>query len=499
MISVDFLNTDGKRPTHCNYCVGSGRAYESLIAENQRQMKQARELCGFRYLRFHALLHDEMGVYKEDVEGNPHYNFQYIDLLFDYMQDIGIKPFIELSFMPRELASGAQTIFFWNGNVTMPKYLDKWDGLITALVKHLIHRYGIEEVLTWPMEVWNEPNLYGFFASEQPFADYMLLYEHTARAIKAVDERIQVGGPATAGIGWIDEYIEECQARNIPLDFITTHTYGTEDYHGEGGFLDETGMRLTRLIDREDSVTDDVKTVYDCVKKSKMPHLPIHFTEWSTSYSPRDNVHDSYYEAAFVLSKLKDCEGFVDSMSYWVFSDIFEEPGPGPRHFHGGFGLQNIQGIKKPTFFAYQFLHTLGEDKLHNEDKRCYACKNDSGVQILFWNHTRPHLTVSSQEYFGRDLPSRFAEEVCVTVGNLPDGEYILKKHGVGYRKNDGFTLHLDYEYDGTLSRKQVEEIKEKCSGKPFYEGRVTVKDGVFSCTEQLFENDIFLITLERE
>jgi len=116
----------------------------------------------------HGLLTDDMAVYKEDREGNPVYNYQYVDVLYDYILEIGMKPFVELGFMPGYLASGEQTIFWWKGNVTPPNNYRKWENLVRNLVQHWTDRYGEDEVRTWYFEVWNEPNLTpGFFTGTQ--------------------------------------------------------------------------------------------------------------------------------------------------------------------------------------------------------------------------------------------------------------------------------------------------------------------------------------------
>jgi len=150
-----------------NLCVGAGRANEGLRADWQRQLACVRRECGFRYVRFHGLLCDDMGVYSEDKEGHPVYNWQYIDELYDSLLAIGVRPFVELGFMPAALASGTQTIFWWKGNVTPPKDYQKWENLIRALVTHWTGRYGEAEVATWYFEVWNEPNLAGFWIGDK--------------------------------------------------------------------------------------------------------------------------------------------------------------------------------------------------------------------------------------------------------------------------------------------------------------------------------------------
>ena len=226
-ITVDMHAVQGPLDTSFKECIGAGRANEGLRADWQDQLREARRECGFKYIRMHGLLTDDMGVYKEDAQGNPIYNWQYIDRLYDFLLSIDIKPFVELSFMPKDLASGNKTIFWWKGNVTPPKSYDKWADLIRHLVTHFQERYGHDEVKTWYFEVWNEPDLHdGFWTGTRE--DYFKLYAVTARAIKSVSPDYRVGGPATAMGQWDESFIDFCHSNNVPLDFISSHTYGVK-------------------------------------------------------------------------------------------------------------------------------------------------------------------------------------------------------------------------------------------------------------------------------
>ena len=492
-IEADLRKTDGENSRSYNFCVGGGRAYETLLAENQRHLAIAHGECGFRYLRFHGLLHDDMGVYHEDENGTPYYNWQYVDLLFDVMLRIGVKPFVELSFMPGELASGKTTVFFWRGNVTMPRSLEKWGGLVEALARHVTERYGQPEIETWFFEVWNEPNLRYFFDSDSPFEDYMKLYAEAARAVKRVCPSYRVGGPATAECAWVGEFIAACANGKLPVDFVSTHVYGVE------GCVDETGGSREKMIPDRDSVSGAMVRTRETVRSSPMPVLPLYFTEWSSSYSSRDNAHDSYHEAAFVLTRVKQAFRSVDAMSYWTFSDIFEEVGPGPKPFHGGFGLLNVTGLKKPAFFAFHFLNRLGGTLLACGDRDAVCAKSENGAQVLFWDYTLPEQSVPNQEYFQNDLPAAPAPDAEIRLSGLEPGRYRMELSGAGYRMNDVYTLYRDLGAPGNLSREQRDCLEQACSGEPLEKRLVRVgEDGVFLFPRKMRRNDVFLLTLER-
>lgn len=491
-IDVDASRVKGRRNDFFRRVVGAGRAAEGLRADWQRDLAVVHRECGFEYIRFHGLLQDEMGVYHEDVSGKPTYNFQYVDALYDRILDIGMKPFVELGFMPEALASGSQTIFWWKGNVTPPRDYAKWASLVEALVRHWTERYGHDEVASWYFEIWNEPNISPFWSADQ--AEYFKLMSATAAAIKRVSVDYRVGGPATAGHGWISDTIAYAAANGVPLDFVSTHDYGVR-----GGALDEHGVQQLFLDPARDAIVSGVRGVREEIQKSAMPELPLHYTEWSTSYSSRDPVHDSYVSAPYILSRLKGVEGIADSMSYWTFTDIFEESGTVPSPFHGGFGMLNFQGLRKPSFFAYQFLNRLGDVEIASSDPESWACSSRAGVQVLFWNYTPPNTKESNQDYFRRELPAPETAPARVAISSLEPGSYELRVYRIGYRSNDVYDAYLALGAPRSLSREQVRQLAQSASGAPDMVERVKIgRDGRFSRELPMHDNDVYLVVLER-
>ena len=493
IINIDFSKPAGSLNTFFKECVGAGRANEGLRADWQQQLAYVRKECGFKYIRMHGLLTDDMAVYKEDSKGNPEYNYMYVDVLFDFLHSIGMKPFVELGFMPGALASGPQTIFWWRGNVTPPKDYEKWAGLIKNLTEHFTERYGADEVKTWYFEVWNEPNLSpGFWTGTQQ--DYFKLYKYAAQAVKSVNKEYRVGGPGTAGAAWEPEMIAYCHKNNVPIDFVTTHSYGVNQ-----GFLDEYGNSGTVLAKEEFAVSGDVLQSRKEIAGSPIPNLELHYTEWSSSYTPADPVHDSYHSAAYVLQKMKQVGNAANSMSYWVFTDVFEEPGPRFTPFHGGFGMLNTQGINKSVFYSYQFLNRLGNIELVNKDAASWVCKDSSGnIQALVWDYTYTLPdSVNNQQYYIRDLPSKSKGKLKLNIANVPNGNYALEVYKVGYRSNDAYTTYLSMGRPSQLTKQQVEQIKKQNDGSPILKEIITIKDGVAGLKElEIRENDVFFLNI---
>jgi xylan 1,4-beta-xylosidase len=494
-ISADFTQVRGPHSKVFKECIGAGRANEGLRADWQQQLALVQKEIGFKYIRMHGLLHDDMGVYREDRSGRISHNWQYIDVLYDALLRLGLKPFVELGFMPADLASGPETIFWWKGNITPPKSYEKWADLIADLVRHFQDRYGHDEVKTWYFEVWNEPDIKPFYTAD--LAEYLKLYEVTARAVKGVSADYRVGGPASAVPYQFEEaLLAHCVKNDLPLDFIATHAYGVKE-----GFLDETGFKGTVLDPDPAAVRGRMLHSRELIARSPRPSLELHFTEWSSSYTPTDPIHDSYHQAAFILDKIKGAQEALTSMSYWVFSDIFEENGPRMTPFHGGFGLLNYQAIKKPAYYAFQYAAGLGSTELVNVDAASWVTKDaDGGVQALFWDFTPAVLPdgVNDQEYFKRDHPAKAKGTVRLRLSHLPPGTYDLEVFKVGYRVNDVYATYLDLGAPVQLTPRQVATIKSQNDGAPIERALVSIDQGTLVRDFELRENDVVLVTLER-
>jgi xylan 1,4-beta-xylosidase len=391
MSSIEFFCNLAEPPTLLSHfwehTVGSDHAPIALRADWQRQLQRCHNELGFQYVRFHGLLSDDMGTVVP-AKNRLLYSFFNADKVFDFLLSIGMKPFVELSFMPTALASGTKTVFKYQANVTPPRDYKQWATLIQKLVKHWVQRYGVSEVREWFFEVWNEPNLKSFWTGTQ--RDYFKLYRYTAEVIKKVDASLRVGGPATAKSQWIEEFVEFCDRNKVPADFITTHYYPTDGFESDA----DTEVQLfksQRGIMRE--VAQDTRR--------RARGRPVYYTEWNSSSDSRDPLHDESYAAAFAAATIMESKGLAEGYSFWTFSDIFEETYFPSFPFHGGFGLLSLHGIPKPTYRAFELLHDIGTEQLLvdglHETVDCSIIRKDSSVTVLLTNHTTPGHSIESE------------------------------------------------------------------------------------------------------
>jgi xylan 1,4-beta-xylosidase len=382
-IVVDASAPAAPFPHFWEQMFGSGRAILSLRESYRNDLRAVKKITGFQYVRFHGIFLDEVGVYNENKQGEPEYDFTYVDQIYDGLLENGVRPFVEISFMPRDLASALDYQGFWyKPIVAPPKDYSRWDEMIRHFTQHLIDRYGIDEVSKWYFEVWNEPNL-GFWTGEPAQESYFELYDHTAKTIKAVDARLRVGGPATAQAAWITDFIAHTVEKKIPVDFISSHIYGMDSASkvvGPGATVPEAEM-----------VYYGVKKMHDDIASSARPDLPLIVSEFSAG-RVKSGQRDTLYMGPWLANVIRETDGLTAMMSFWPFSDVFEEHGVAAAPFaegsaREGRGLIAPDGIPKPSYVAFALLHRLGDQRIRNgDDDVIVTRRRDGSLVIALWN-----------------------------------------------------------------------------------------------------------------
>ncbi|HEX2368695.1 MAG TPA: xylan 1,4-beta-xylosidase [Acidimicrobiia bacterium] len=388
-----------ERLSQLNEGIGSGDRH--IGDEFHEALRLVHAELGVRAVRAHAILHDDLGVYRE-VDGVPVYDFSGIDRVYDRILELGLHPVVEVSFMPRDLARDpSKTVFTYSAIVSPPHHWQAWSDLVSELTSHLVDRYGREEVRGWGFEVWNEPNLEVFWSGTRE--EYLHLYEVTARAVKAVDAELTVGGPASAAAGWVDDLLAHAVETGAPIDFLSTHTYGNEPLD-----LRPIAARYRR---------DD---------------LELWWTEWGVHAGHFDPLHDSVYAAAFCARGMRSSMGRLDALAYWVVSDHFEELGRPSSLFHGGFGLLSVGNLRKPRYWALWMLEQLGDQELATTVTGdgaggmvdSVATLDGTGrLSVVVWNGSLDHRNADGNPLLDR--------RVDLKVHGLADGSYLFRCRGI--------------------------------------------------------------------
>ncbi|GGA60827.1 beta-xylosidase [Edaphobacter acidisoli] len=410
-IQIDSSSSSTPFPHFWEQTFGSGRAILSLRQSYRDDLDTVKQATDFKSIRFHGIFDDEVGLYDPDrrainfaqtagqkgaaSDDNSAYNFTYIDQIYDGLLAHHVEPYVELSFMPYKMSSNpnARHPFWYHPNVAPPKSYDDWDTMISAFALHLIARYGIDEVAKWKFEVWNEPNL-DFWGGSPRQATYWELYDHTARALKAVSPRLQVGGPATAQAAWVGDFLAHIKQANVPADFVSTHVYANDTA--------KDVLHTDEDVPRDQMVYRAVKMVHEEIEHSPYPHMPLIFSEYNASYANEPNVTDSPFMGPWLANTIRLCDGLTESMDYWSFSDVFEEQGIVRTPFYGGYGLIATDGIPKPALNVFRALHKLGTRRIALDSDSALATRTAAGnLVIALWDYappygTGPHYTMPS-------------------------------------------------------------------------------------------------------
>lgn len=449
---------------YVDFCIGTGRMGLALTKAYQEQLKLVQEEIGFRHIRGHGLFCDDMAIYQEYEEDGvkkEEYNFTYLDRVMDSYLELGLRPFLELGFMPGKMARGTQTVFYWKGNTTPPKDYDAWYRMVQALLRHLMERYGEAEVVQWPVEVWNEPNLCGFW-EHADMEEYFKLFHRSFDAVKAVNPEFRVGGPAVCGGSdekWIRAFLEYCSRNRIGVDFVTRHHYTIEQPAEKGHYA------YSRLMKPEDGFAN-LRTSRDIIDSfPEYKGLPIHITEFNTSYTPKGVIHDTNLNAAFMAHQLSRLGDVNESYSYWTFGDVFEELGIPFTPFHGGFGLVAEGCIPKPTFWTFAFYKKLQES--HGQcvyrDDNMVVIGSGKDYMGIAWNVAREG-GCGEPERFALSLPAK-------------EGEYTVLKKIVDEETCNPLKLWHDLGEPAHLSGEQKKLLRE--AARPYLESdRTGVRDG---------------------
>ncbi|RZS77532.1 xylan 1,4-beta-xylosidase [Motilibacter rhizosphaerae] len=419
--SVDLTQASSPFPHVWERVVSGDWAKQVLRRDYQDQLFECHDELGFVSLRFHGILNTSMSTYFPTVNGRPRtaalsgddYSFFNADQVYDALVDHGMHPYVELSSMPAALQSAPPpfSALLYDFNQMEPKDFALWGKVIRDFVRHLVDRYGIREVRTWPFEVWNEPNLFSFYNGDQQ--SYFTLYRYAAEAIKGVDASLQVGGPATSagqlsfgtprspGVQYYREFMQWANSTGVPVDFGSAHGYETDKGAGPKG-----------------------PASFFAQNRADTPAgLPLYISETSVSANLGDPVHDQSGAAASFLRTITETVGVVDALAYWAFSDIYEELGQGDKPFHGGFGLQTIHGIKKPAYRLLQILHRVGERRVpltltgapDTVGGLAVTSGGSGGVDVLLYNRSLATGDGSPQ------VPSQ-PVTLSVTLRGLPAG-----------------------------------------------------------------------------
>lgn len=447
-----------------------GKAKDALQPAIQEQLKMVQKEIGFRYIRFHGILDDEMELYHEDGEGRPFLKFAYVDRLIDFLYSIGLIPFIELSFLPEKLARNKHTVFQNRPSfISMPDDMEKWCFLIRGLLLHCIERYGQEQVEEWRFEFWNEPDMQDMFWYDSD-AEYYAFYRDTYRTMKSISGQLQLGGPAvcdlTKAASWLADYFAYCKAERCLPDFFSFHCYIHSADLTEIHSSIYSGINRITLSTDPNYLKNAISHIKGLVSAYDYDFSRLHMTEWNASPSHRDLSRDTLFMAAFIVKNILENMDTVNSFGYWAVSDFLEEF-PVPKEiFHGGMGLITAGGIKKAGYHALFFLSLLGPDKIAS-GSGYYITSSPEGYQILLYNYFHYDSLYCSMDHSGITHTDRYGifkdtanHTLALTLTGLPEASYRMIEHTLSRSHGSSFDAWVDMGCPEDITEEKTAYLK---------------------------------------
>ncbi|MFC5734089.1 GH39 family glycosyl hydrolase [Cytobacillus gottheilii] len=472
--------TQSKRPIHHTFTnlLTFGYAPLALRHDFNQQLTQIQKEIGFKYVRFHGIFADQMHVYNENADGSYYFNFNYINAVIDNLLEANVKPFIEIGFMPKDLASTEHTIFVWEAYVSPPKLMERWKELMEAFVRHLINRYGLDEIRTWYFEFWNEPEVPFFWRGTRE--EFFTLFVETYESIKSIDSKIKIGGFSSINFvkyqSWIDDFHYVTAKKNIDLDFFTFHVYNLArkpNFEPQAhkktpveNIQSVTDFKSIMLGD-EHNLSSNIDSVLEKSSALHKDTKEVWITEWNGNSDSQDLLHDTCYMAAFIAKTAIENFEKVNGMGYWTFTDVFEEFSPKMSLFHGGFGLMTYNGVKKAGYHAFYFLSQLGNELIAKREDMIVT-KRGEDYQILIYNYSHPNYLYRSFDYSQLSQESRYSvfddekvQAFQVTLNGM-NGDYRMKKQYVNREQGSSYDSWVDIGAPSDLDDETVGYLKGK-------------------------------------
>lgn len=454
------------------------RASELLMEDIRVLLREVQQSIGYQYIKFHGLLSDDMRVCQLDKDGNIVYSFVMIDKAFDFLLTIGLKPLVQLSFMPELLAKDPLRRVF-NFCVSEPKDLNQWTQLVKALTLHLIERYGIQEVESWPFCVWNEPDTsFELMFAFQNNEDFYTFYLETYKTVKACAPSIQFGSPSTYYIvqnnyeNWLNRFLPWAREHHCMPDFLNVHFYATnyrpeDEGTSEGDFLGPLSLS-----------TDDgafhrfVEHVRSLGTSEYANEVPIYLTEWNFTPSKRDLLGDTCFRSCYIVKNILENYDRLDSFGFWFLSDFMQELSIPQESFHGGLGLVTADGIKKAGYYAFQLLAQLKGDLISRGDG-WFATRDGDCIHILFYDYKHFSQLYAQGELFDMTFTSRYTSflpeqemDIKLVISDMSPGSYLVEETIINRRYGSAFDEWVNM--GGLLLQTQREREALAARSTPF-------------------------------
>lgn len=424
---ADYNTSSLLKPTYLNFFSVS-RAFDFLSKPHQEMIDDLLNEIPFKYVKFHGLLDDTMHVIKKRGDHYT-YSFFYIDMVLDYIMKLGIKPLIQLSYMPSCLTENAP--HYDNGMiVSLPNNDEEFLKLIKALIIHLIERYGLKEIESWPFTFWNAPDTSKYAYGVDDNKHFFNLYKEIFNLVKQISSKIEFGSPSLLPIceetiKFDKEFLNFARTNDCYPDFLIVH------------YFENNFSNYFKQINKEQFPTDtnNFKKFIDFVKSPDFYYgKKVYLTEFNFTSSHRNLLSDTVFSSCYIVKNILENLNRLDSFGHWYLSDLIDETQLPNNMLHGGLGLYTVNGIRKPAFYAYKFLSKLGNEIILQNDGMIIT-KRDQDIIILLYNYEHFSDLYASGDYFelsyhNRYIPFASNKNIVfnIKLKNVPGKSYHLRQ-----------------------------------------------------------------------
>ncbi len=412
-----------------NKMMNLGRVIALLRGDVQEHVLFIKNTFDIEYIRIWDIYDDGLQLNLEN-EGGRH-NFSKLDKALDFLCSNSLRPYIELGCKPIILLDNYESYISYVEREIVFKELEDYGHYLESLMIHLVNRYGAQEVSQWIFELWSDPRL---FKKNGDGDAYFSTLEMSCRVIKKIVPGARVGGAYDREYGYIflKDFAAAWSRRKVSADFLSVYCYrsrGAELINGEVPY-------------KHDAQKPDFLLNYLTENKALLKEygvdVPVYVREWNFTVINRNVLNDSCFKGAYVMKNLIDLYDQTELLGYWFATDLFVECEEAPKLLDGCCGLLSYDGIRKPAFYAFDFMNHL-EELLLGRSKHMMVTSNGYDSYTIVC-HNYKHMDV---QYFLRDEQEVTVEEIPllfpdtsrlklnIRINHIKNGFYYIKTHSV--------------------------------------------------------------------
>jgi len=459
-VILDALN---KRPYPKSWkrMINIGLGSDLLRSDMQEHILLLKKELKFEYVRFWDLYSPELLLNINSQDNK--YNFTKLDRIFDFFTENEIKPYIELGFKPIRLIRNTENYFVSQEREILFRNLSEYKKFLYTLVTHYVNRYGMEEVERWYFEQWNDPR---YFVSED-YLEYFEVFETAYDTLKSISPQIKLGGGGFQQSDTnvtLQQVIALWKKRMCYPDFISLYSYP----YTRGEVNMEYDARRSK---DPDFVRNQVLMARDILHESGLYNPELHISEWNSTISNRNCLNDSCYKGAYIMKNIIDVIGQVDLMGYWVGSDLFSEYLDSHCLLNGSGGLLSKDGIRKPGFYAFEFMNQMGNFLLGGNENCVVTTNGHGNYSVACHNYKHPNFKyymkmedvmdiAQMQELFDNNELLRLNFQ----IKHVKNGTYQLKTRSLGPQNGSVQDEWIKMDLSENLNKQELDYLRQICT-----------------------------------